>query len=71
MQASLSFGAVLEAADTLSVEEKETLIDILSHRVAEDNRQMVIQEVKEARRDFASGICQEVTADEIMQAILS
>lgn len=71
MQTALSFGAVLEAADTLSLEEKETLIDILSHRVAEGNRQMMIEEVKEARRDFSSGVCQEATADEIMQAILS
>lgn len=71
MQASLTFGAVLEAADTLSLEEKETLIDILSHRVAEDNRQMVIQEVIEARGEFAAGINHVATADEVMQAILS
>lgn len=71
MQTSLSFGAVLEAADILSLEEKETLVDILNHRIAEDNRQQVIEEVKEARLDFSSGACQEATVDELMQAILS
>lgn len=71
MQASLSFGAVLEAADSLSLEEKETLIDILSHRMAENNRQKVIEEIKGARKDFSSGVCHETTADELMKAILS
>lgn len=53
------------------LEEKETLIDILSHRMAENNRQKVIEEIKEARRDFSSGVCHETTADELMKAILS
>ena len=68
---STTFSAVLDAADALSPQEQETLIDILRHRIAENNRQRVIKEVEEARRDFAAGRCQEATVDEIMPEILS
>ncbi|MDQ3012940.1 MAG: hypothetical protein M3X11_19810 [Acidobacteriota bacterium] len=65
----ISFGSVLEAAETLSVEEKETLIDILSHRVTESNRQLLIRSVQEAQRDFLEGRYQEVSVDELMAEI--
>lgn len=65
----ISFGSVLEAAETLSVEDKETLIDILSHRVTESNRQLLIRSVQEAQRDFLEGRYQEVSVDELMAEI--
>lgn len=71
MENSTIFSAVLDAADALSLEEQETLIDILRHRIAESNRQRLMAEVQEARRDFAQGQCAEATADEIMREILS
>jgi len=66
-----TFSTVLDAADALSPQEQETLIEILRHRIAERNRQRLIKEVQEARRDFAQGQCPEATVDEIMQEILS
>lgn len=71
MEHSISFGAVLEAADTLSLDEKETLIDVLSHRLAESNRLAIIEDVREAERDFLLGRCQETSVDELMKEILS
>jgi hypothetical protein len=66
-----TFSTVLDAADALSLQEQETLIEILRHRIAERNRQRLIKDVQEARRDFAQGQCPEATADEIMREILS
>jgi len=66
-----TFSAVLDAANALSLQEQETLIEILRHRIAESNRQRLIKDVQEARRDFAQGQCPEATVDEIMQEILS
>ncbi|MFY9555994.1 MAG: hypothetical protein WAV47_14890 [Blastocatellia bacterium] len=66
-----TFSEVLDAADALSPQEQETLIDILRHRIAESNRQRLIEEVQEARRDFAQGQSQEATVDEIMRESLS
>ena len=67
----MTFSAVLDAADSLSPAEQETLIDILRHRIAENNRQRLIKEIEEARRDFAAGQCHPATVDEIMREILS
>ena len=67
----MSFGSVLEVVEALSQEEKETLIDILNHRIAENNRRLIIEEARQAREEFLSGNCREVTVDELMQEILS
>lgn len=69
MEQTLSFGTVLEAADALSLAEKETLLEILRRRVAERKRQSLVAEVREARRDFAQGACQAASLDEIMQEL--
>ena len=71
MECLMTFSAVLDAADALSPEEQETLVDILRHRIAESSREQLIKEVQEARRDFAESQCQEATVDEIMREILS
>ncbi|MEP7342279.1 MAG: hypothetical protein ABI977_31410 [Acidobacteriota bacterium] len=71
MQEAMSFGAVLEVVETLSQEEKETLIDILNHRIAENNRRLIVEDSRQAREEFLSGNCQEATADGLMQKILS
>jgi hypothetical protein len=65
------FGDVLEAVDNLSLEEQETLIDILHRRVIERARKRLAAEIQEARREFADGRCRPTTTDEIMEEILS
>ncbi|MGQ9630026.1 MAG: hypothetical protein ACUVXI_06875 [bacterium] len=51
--------------DKLSLEEQETLIDILRRRIAERGRKMLAAEIQEARKEFAEGRCRPATADEI------
>ncbi len=57
MSQALQFGDVLDAADELSTDEKEELIDILRRRLAELGRQRVAADVHEARQEFAAGAC--------------
>ncbi len=71
MEQTLSFGSVLEAADALSLEEKETLIEILRRRIAERRRQSLLEDIREAERDFAAGNCEVASVDEIMQELLT
>ncbi|OQX12750.1 MAG: hypothetical protein BWK80_43425 [Desulfobacteraceae bacterium IS3] len=71
MQHINSFGEVLEAADKLSPEDQETLIDILSRRVADYRRAELIKNIEEARKEFREGRCKVATPDEIMKEILS
>ncbi len=62
---------VLEAADKLSMEEQETLIDVLRRRLAELRRQHIVRDVRESREAFAAGKCQPASPQEILKEILS
>ncbi|HZZ26505.1 MAG TPA: hypothetical protein VFE46_00755 [Pirellulales bacterium] len=69
MSESVHFGEVLEAADQLSVDEKEELIAILRRRLAEEGRRRVIADVEEAGKEFKAGACKAVSVDELMREI--
>jgi len=71
MEQTLPFGDVLEEIDKLSLEEQETLIDIVRRRMAERGRKILAAEIREARQEFAEDRCQPATADELMKEILS
>ncbi len=66
-----TFSDVLETIEGFSIDEKETLVDILQHRLQEDKRQRVIRSVKESRREFEKGELKPASVDEIMSEILS
>jgi len=53
MEQTIPLGEILEAIDQLSVEEQETLLNILHRRLAEIRRKMVAAEIQEARKEFA------------------
>lgn len=71
MQTMVSFGEVLEAADKLTLEEQESLIDILHRRMIERRRAELAKDIEEARKEFREGHCQPATPGEIMEEILS
>jgi hypothetical protein len=71
MENTPSFGDVLEAVDTLSLEEQETLLDIVQHRLAEQGRMRLAQDVREAREEFDKDRCEPATAEDLMKEILS
>ncbi len=66
-----TFSDVLETIEGFSIDEKETLVDILQHRLQEDKRQRVTRSVKESRREFEKGELKPASVDEIMSEILS
>jgi hypothetical protein len=66
-----SFHAVVEAADRLSEEEQETLIEILNRRLADRRRAELVTDIQEAQREFGGGALRPTTPDEIMKEILS
>lgn len=71
MQSIMSFGDVLEAADQLSLDEQETLIDILHRRLIERRRADLAKDIREARKEFEAGQAKPASPDEIMGEILS
>jgi SOS-response transcriptional repressor LexA len=66
-----SFGEVLEAADKLSMEEQETLIDILHRRMIERRRAELARDIRETQKEFQEGKCKPVTPDKLMKEVLS
>ncbi len=71
MAEALRFGDVLEAAEQLSEDEQETLVDILEKRRAERRRDEIAEEVKAARLEHQRGETRPTSADELMDEILS
>ena len=67
----ISFADILEAAEQLSLEDREDLIRILQNRLTEQKRADIITDVKEAQQEFTQGRCQPVTPEELMKEILS
>ena len=66
-----TFGQVLESADELPVDEQESLVAVLQHRVAEKRRAELTEAVKEARQQFKQGGCQPASPRDIVRRILT
>ena len=65
------FSKVLEAADKLTPEEQETLIDILNRRLADRRRSELAKDIRDAQQEFQSGACEPKTPDQLIKEILS
>ncbi|HEV2382307.1 MAG TPA: hypothetical protein VG206_21280 [Terriglobia bacterium] len=65
------FEVVVDSADRLTPEEQQTLIEVLTRRLAERRRAEIVSEIEEAQREFQSGALQPATPHEIMKDILS
>lgn len=67
----LTFAEVVETVEALSVEEKETLADILEHRLAEYRRSRIFDEIKQSEKEFEQGLCKPMSVEEFMKEVLS
>ncbi|MGI0481936.1 hypothetical protein ACN4EE_14270 [Geminocystis sp. CENA526] len=65
------FSEILDASQQLSLEDQETLIQILKNRLLEQKRAELVKDVREAEQEFAEGKCQAFTPEQIMEEILS
>ncbi|MGI8966967.1 MAG: hypothetical protein ACR2H1_12900 [Limisphaerales bacterium] len=65
------FAEVVEMADALSADEQENLVEILQHRLAEQKRAELLQDVEQARREFKSERCRPASVKEIMKKVLA
>jgi hypothetical protein len=61
-----SFGEILEAADKLSLEEQEALIDVLSRRAADRRRDLLGRDIRKARKEFKEGRVRPATPNGIL-----
>ncbi len=66
MESILSFSDIVEAAEQLSLEEQESLLDLLQRRLIERRRGVLAREIEEARREFSEGKSRVMTPSEII-----
>ena len=69
MSNKITFNEILESADKLSVEEQETLIDILNNRLREHHRNELLKEIHQAKEEFKLGKSKPMQVSEIMKEI--
>ena len=71
MQDTSPFVELLDAADRLSLDEQEALVEILHHRMVEHRRAELVKEIQDAEQEYRAGACRPVTPDELMGEVLS
>ena len=67
MNQQLIFDDALDAAERLDVDAQAKLVAVLSRRLAERGRERIIDTVAQARREFAAGQSQPMTAAELVR----
>jgi transcriptional regulator of heat shock response len=71
LMAKSTFTEIVDAADRLSTEEQENLVDILQKRLRDRHIAELARDVREAQQEFAEGKCQAATPAQLMKEILS
>jgi 16S rRNA C1402 N4-methylase RsmH len=67
MRIEPAFADVLDAAEQLDRDSQAELVAVLSRRLAERGRERIAATVTEARKEFAAGQCQAVTAADLLR----
>ena len=67
MSQQIDFAAALDAVEQLDPDAQAELVAVLSRRLAEHGRERLATVVAQARREFATGQCQPMTAAEIVR----
>lgn len=63
------FADILDSVDQLSMEEKETLIEVLHHRMTEVRQKEILQDIQEGAAEYESGGVRWATPDELLREI--
>jgi CHASE3 domain sensor protein len=64
-----TFDEALEIIESFPDEQKESIIEIVKRRLADERRERLAQTVKEAREEYARGEVRRGTVDDLMLEI--
>jgi pyruvate/2-oxoglutarate dehydrogenase complex dihydrolipoamide dehydrogenase (E3) component len=67
---TISFNEVVEAADRLTPDEQQELVDILRRRLAQEGRRRIASDIEASRREYAAGNCKVSSPADLMREIL-
>ncbi len=69
MEHALRFGDVVEAADRLTVEEQEELVEIVRKRMIAKRRGELLHDIRNTEGEYLQGQCAVVTSHEAVEQI--
>lgn len=67
---AVAFQEVLDIVESLPIEQRETIIEIVNHRLIEERRNLLAKSIQEAKEEFARGEIRKGTVDDLMKEIL-
>jgi hypothetical protein len=65
------FAQVLDSAGELALDEQESLVEVLQHRLAEQRRSELVDAVKSARKEFKEGRCRPAKPAQIIKRLFA
>ena len=65
--AGVTFQKALEIIESLPEEQRESLMEIVKHRLIEQRRDRLVQSIKEAREEYRQGKVKKGTVDDLMR----
>ena len=64
-----TFNEALDIIESFPEEQKESIIEIVKHRLTEERRERLAQTVKEAREEYSRGEARRGTVDDLIREI--
>jgi len=65
-QQTVTFQEALDVVESLPTYQQEDLINLLSHRLTDQKRELLAKSIKEAREEYARGEIRKGTVDDLM-----
>ena len=64
-----TFQKVLDIIESLPEEQRESLVEIVKHRLTEDRRDRIAQSIKEAREEYKRGEIKRGTVEDLIREL--
>jgi len=65
-----TFDEALEMVDSMTIEEREQLLEILQKRLIDEKREQLVKNVREAKQEYRKGKIKTGTVNDLMQEIM-
>lgn len=66
---TIAFQEALDVIESLPEYQQEDLVDIVQHRIIEHRRELLAENIKEARKEYARGEVKKGTVDDLMKEL--
>ncbi len=64
------FADVLDSVEQLSIDEKETLIQVLHHRISEARRMQILRDIRDGTAEFVAGQVKAANPADLVREIM-